>query len=67
LTDGENVANCKGSLFTAVDEGAGVETFGCDEGFLAKFVTIWVAEDNTCERGATARVVNVISFTIPRM
>ena len=35
LGDGEDVADCEGCLFAAVDEGAGVEAFGGDEGFFA--------------------------------
>ena len=54
LGDGEDVADGEGGFFTAVDEGAGVEAFGGDEGFFAEFVAVGVAEDDAGE-GGTAR------------
>lgn len=51
LRDGENVADGESRFFAAVDEGAGVETFGGDEGFFAEFVAVGVAEDHTGEGG----------------
>jgi hypothetical protein len=55
LADGKDVAWCQGSLFAAVDEGAGVETFGCDEGLCAGFVPVGIAEDDTGERCTAVR------------
>ena len=46
LGDGEDVADCEGGFFAAVDKGAGVEAFGGDEGFFAEFVAVGVAEDD---------------------
>ena len=43
-----SVADGEGGLLAAVNEGAGVETL--DECFVAKFVAVRVAEDDTCER-----------------
>ena len=50
LAYGKDVANAEGGLLAAVNEGAGVKTFGSDECFLAKFVAIRVTEDDACER-----------------
>jgi hypothetical protein len=47
LTDWENVADCKGGFPPAVNEGAGVEAFGGDEGFFAEFITVRITEDDT--------------------
>lgn len=52
LGDGDDVADGEGGFFAAVDEGAGVETFGCDEGFLAQFVAVRIAE-NDAGKGCT--------------
>ena len=52
MTDGEDVADGESRFFTAVDKGAGVQAFGGDEGFLAEFVAVGVAEDDTGERSA---------------
>jgi hypothetical protein len=49
----ENVANSESGFFTAIDEGTGVKTFGCNESFFAEFVAVRVAEDDTGE-GCTA-------------
>lgn len=49
----ENVADSESGFFTAVDEGTGVKTFGCNESFFAEFVTVGVAEDDTGQ-GCTA-------------
>jgi len=56
LGDGEDVADGEGSFFTAVDEGAGVETFGGDEGFFAEFVAVGVAENDASEGCAAVGV-----------
>ena len=45
----ENVADSKSGFFTAVDEGTGMKPFGCYESFLAEFVAVGVAEDDTGE------------------
>jgi len=58
LADGKDITWCQGSLFAAIDEGAGVETFGCDEGFCAGFVPIGIAEDDTGERCTAAWVMD---------
>ena len=83
LGDGEDVADGEGSFFAAVDEGAGVEAFGGDEGFFTEFVAVRITEDDAGEGGtaigrleiaqnfgvvATHRPASwMISFTIPRM
>jgi len=58
LAHGENISNVEGSLLAAVDEGACMETFGGNEGFFAKLVAVWIAEDHTGKRSTTARVVD---------
>jgi len=58
LADGDDVADSEGCFFAAVDEGAGVEALGCDEGFLAEFVAVGVAEDDAGEGCAAAGVVD---------
>lgn len=58
LCDGENVADGEGSFLAAVDEGTGVEAFGCDEGFFAEFVPVGIAEDYACEGGTATGIVD---------
>jgi len=58
LAYGKDIADGERGLLAAVNEGSGVKTLGSDESFLAKSVTIWVAEDDTGKRCPTARVVN---------
>lgn len=53
LADGEDVADCKLGFLACVDEGAGVETFSCDECFFAEFVAVGVTENDTGEGGTT--------------
>ena len=45
----EDVANGESGLLAAVNKGAGMKTLGSDKRFLAKFVAIRVAEDDTCQ------------------
>jgi len=58
LRDGDDVADCEGGFFAAVDEGAGVQAFGCDEGFFTEFVPVGVAEDYAGEGCAATGVVD---------
>lgn len=46
----EDVANSEGCFLAAVNECAGVKTLSSNKGFLAKFIAIRVAENNTCKR-----------------
>lgn len=57
LADREDVANGELGLFAAVDEGAGMQTFGGDECLRAAFVSVRVAEDDAGEGCAT--VINI--------
>jgi len=70
LAHGENISNIESSLLATIDEGPGMKTFSGNEGFSAEFVTVWIAEDDTSKRSATARVVddlldNTANVTIP--
>ena len=59
LGDGEDVADGEGGFFAAVDEGAGVEAFGGDEGFFAEFVAVRIAEDDAGEGGTAVEGLGV--------
>jgi len=58
LAHRENVPNAEGSLLAAVDEGTSVKTLSGDEGLLAEFVTVWIAEDDTGEGSTTTSSTN---------
>jgi hypothetical protein len=60
LADGKDIADCQSGLFPAVDEGTGVETFSCDEGFFSEFIAVWVAEYHSGKWGTTGSTVRHI-------
>lgn len=53
LSDGENVPNSQSGLFAAVDKGASVEAFGCDESLFLEFVAVGVTENDSSEGSTT--------------
>ena len=55
LTDGEDVTDCKGCFFAAVDEGASVEALRGNECFAAELVAVGVTEDDAGEGCTTTR------------
>ena len=55
LADREDVTDCKGGFFTAVDEGAGVEALRGDECLGAELVAVGVAEDDASKGCTTTR------------
>lgn len=55
LGNGEDIADGKGSLLAAVDEGTGVEALGGDESLLAEFVAVGVTE-NDAGKGSTTGI-----------
>lgn len=55
LANGEDVADGKGGLLTGVDERAGRDALGSDEGLLAELVAVGVAEDDGGEGSTTAK------------
>ena len=61
LAHGENISNVESSLLAAVDEGASMKTFGCNEGLFAELVTVRIAEDHTGKRGTTGSSRNFSS------
>lgn len=54
LAHRENISHVEGCLLATVDEGTGVKTLSSYEGLLAELVTVWITEDNTGKRSATA-------------
>lgn len=58
LVDGKNVSDRQGSFFAAVDEGAGVEALGSDEGLRAQLVAIGVTENDAGKGCTTSRVMD---------
>jgi hypothetical protein len=55
LAYGEDVADGECGLLAGVDEGTGVKTFGCDEGFFPEFVAVRVTENDT-GKGSTTEI-----------
>lgn len=68
LGDGEDVADVESGLLAAVHETTGVHSLGGDEGLLAEFVAVRVAEDDAGEGSTTIPTISVnADFTsIPR-
>ena len=58
LADGDDVADRELGFFAAVDESAGVEALGGDEGLLAELVAVGVTEDDTGE-GSTTKFAEI--------
>jgi hypothetical protein len=56
----QDVANGEGCVLASVDELSSVHALVGNEGFGAKLVSVWVAEGDFCERGATTWVVNYV-------
>lgn len=59
LRHGEHVADGERRLLAAVDEGAGVQALGRDEGLFAELVAVRVAEDDAGEGGAAVLAMSV--------
>jgi hypothetical protein len=57
----EDVADSECGFLACVNEGASVETFGCDESVFPKFVVVWVTENDTGKRSTTAIITIRIS------
>lgn len=64
LADREDVADGERGLLAAVDEGAGVQAFGGDEGLLAELVPVGVTEDHAGEGGTTVFVFEGVDEVI---
>ena len=56
LADGEDVADGECGFLTGVDEGTGVQTFGCDECFFPEFVAVGITENDTGKGSTTERL-----------
>ena len=54
----EHIADGKRGVLASVDKLPSVHAFVGDEGLLAQFVVVWVAEDDSGERGATSCIVD---------
>jgi hypothetical protein len=59
LAEGKNVADREGGLLTGVDERAGRDTLGRDEGLLAELVAVGVAEDDGGEGSTTVGLAKI--------
>lgn len=66
LGDGEDVSDGEGGLLSAVDERAGGDAFGSDEGFRSELVAVRVTENDTGE-GSTTVEKKPIPFMISSM
>lgn len=67
LRNRENVADGKGRLLAAVNEGTSVETLGGDESLLAELVAVGVAEDDAGKRSTTASIVDDLLHNTPHV
>ena len=61
LANGDDVADGQSGLFTAVNEGTGVEAFSSNESLFAELVAVGVTEDDAGEGGTTVNRYNEIS------
>lgn len=60
LADWENVSDGQSSVLASVDELAGVHALVGDEGLRVELESVWVTEDDLCERRTTSWVVDDI-------
>lgn len=60
LADWEDVSDGQSSVLASVDELAGVHALVGNEGLGVELESVWVAEDNLCERRTTSGVVDDI-------